>query len=326
VHEHGFLHRDIKPANVLLATREADHRLRGKLADFGIATLASAADADEYTTGTAAYLSPEQVEGRTATAASDVYSLGLVLLEALTGRIEYPGSIDETALARLDRDPEIAEAVPAALRSVLGAMTARRPVDRPTLQDVAIAFQAALVEDLIRARRVDAAIVPSSEAERLAAVRRYDILDTPPDESFDRVTRLATRLLDVPVALVSIVDADREWFKAQRGLDRRFDEIDRNRALCAMPIALGKPYALADVSTEPRAARNPMIMADPTLRAYAAVPLTSHDGHDIGTLCVLDRSVRTFTEQELADLGDLAAMLMRELELRLSARRALLRR
>jgi GAF domain-containing protein len=168
--------------------------------------------------------------------------------------------------------------------------------------------------------------MPDGEAERLVAVRRYNILDTPPDEPFDRVARLATRLLDVPVALISIADADREWFKAQRGLDQRFDEIDRNAALCAMPIALGKPYTLADVRTEPRAANNPIIVADPTLRAYAAVPLTTHDGHDIGTLCVLDRSVRTFTEEELADLADLASMLMRELELRLAGRRALLAR
>jgi hypothetical protein len=326
VHEHGFLHRDIKPANILLADREADQRVRGKLTDFGIASLIGTREPDDRTTGTVAYLSPEQVHGDEPTPASDVYSLGLVLLEALTARVAFPGSVEETALARTERDPEIPDTVPPRLAGVLRAMTARRPQDRPSLADVAIAFQSAYVGDLIRDHRLDPAIVPDDEAERLAAVRRYNILDTPSEESFDRVAHLAARLLDAPVAMVSIVDADREWFKAQQGLDVTFDAIPRDAAICAMPVALARPYTIADVQADADARRNPIVRADPTLRSYAGVPLHTHDDHTIGTLCVFDRRVRTFSEQQLADLADLAAILMRELELRLAGRRALFAR
>src|SRR5918997_2276438 len=89
-----------------------------------------------------------------------------------------------------------------------------------------------------------------NEAERLAAVRRYDILDTPPDGAFDRVTRIAARLFDVPIAIVSIVDADRIWFKSHHGLDVR--EIPRSPGLCASAILDDKPWVLSDAKTDPR--------------------------------------------------------------------------
>ena len=132
VHEHGFLHRDLKPANILIAERQAETRIRGKLTDFGIASVIGTRDAGEFTTGTAAYLSPEQVDGQEPTTASDIYSLGLVLLEGLTGETAYPGSVEESAFARLDRDPHIPDSAPAALAAVLRSMTALLPEDRAT--------------------------------------------------------------------------------------------------------------------------------------------------------------------------------------------------
>lgn len=323
VHEHGFLHRDLKPANVLIADHASESRIRGKLTDFGIASIIGARDDSEYASGTAAYMSPEQVDGQDATPASDVYALGLVLLEALTGEIAFPGTIRGSAFARLDHDPVIPEWVPPSLAQILRGMTSLLPEQRPLLEDVALAFQAATVQDLVAAGRVDPRLLAEDEEARLAAVRRYDILDTPPEDAFDRIAHLACRLLDVPVAFVAIVDADREWFKTTRGLD--LTEIDRNHASCAVTVAKGRPFLIADVRGDARFATNPILRADETLRAFAAVPLTTNDGHPIGTLCVFDRRVREFTEQEIDDLEQLAAIVIRELDLRLASRRAIFR-
>ena len=134
VHEHGVVHRDVKPGNVLL-----DHHDRPHLSDFGIATIA---DSTQITRtgmmiGTAAYLAPEQVRGRTVGPPADVYALGLLLLECLTGRREYPGNPVEAALARLHRRPEVPEELPVPMRELLAAMTVDEPDDRPTAADVA---------------------------------------------------------------------------------------------------------------------------------------------------------------------------------------------
>jgi serine/threonine protein kinase len=320
VHEHGFLHRDIKPANVLIADRRLETRVRGKLADFGIASIIGLPDDGEYTTGTIAYLSPEQVDGQAPTTASDIYALGLVLLEALTGQVAYPGTIKESAYARLDHDPQIPETVPLALSAILRGMTALLPADRPSLAEVALEFQRALVRDLVEAGRVDLDRLASNEEHRLAAVRRYNILDTPPDDAFDRITHLVCRTLDVPVAFISVIDVDREWFKSRRGIE--LTEIDRNTALCAIVVKTGEPLVVEDVRQHPAYLKNSIIAGDPTLHAFAAVPMRTHGGHSIGTLCVFDRRVRRFTDDEVDDLTQFAAIAMRELDLRLASRRA----
>jgi hypothetical protein len=321
VHEHGFLHRDLKPANVLIADRHIDSRIRGKLADFGIASLIGVTDGRGWSSGTTAYLSPEQVDGQEPTTASDVYALGLVLIEALTGRPAYTGAAAEVAVARLDRDPHIPADVPPELGDVLRRMTSLLPEARPSLEEAALAFQAATLRELVDAGRVDPTTLATAEERRLALVRRYNILDTPPDDAFDRITHLACRLVGVPVAAVAIVDADREWFKSRRGIE--FEQIDRDVALCATTVATGKPFTVPDVRTEEQFTRNPVVANDPSLHAFAAVPLSTADGHAIGTLCVFDRRVRAFTDLEIDDLQQLAAIVMRELDLRLASRRAL---
>ena len=323
VHEHGFLHREIKPANVLIADRRIDSRIRGKLTDFGIATLIGIPDLAEWSSGTVAYLSPEQVDGQAPTPASDVYALGLVLLEALTGEVAFPGKGEVSGRARLDHDPRIPEGIPDALADVLRRMTALLPEDRPDLEQVALAFQNAFVQDLVSTGRVDPKLLATDEERRLAAVRRYDILDTPPDDAFDRVTALTCRLLEVPIALISIVDGDREWFKSSRGVD--IDQVDRDIALCASTVATGRPQRVEDVHHDDAFAGNPIVLEHPELRAFASVPLTTNDGHAIGTLCVFDERRRAFTDAELDDLTMLAAVAMRELDLRLASRRALFR-
>jgi PAS domain S-box-containing protein len=157
------------------------------------------------------------------------------------------------------------------------------------------------------------------ERGRLAAVRRYDILDTPPDGAFDRITAIAARLFSVPIAIVSIVDDDRIWFKSRQGLE--IDQIAREPGLCASAVLQTEPWILTDASRDVRALANPLVAGEFGLRFYAGVPLRTSDGHNLGTLCVMDREPRQVTEEQIAHLRDLAAIVMDEMELRLAARR-----
>jgi two-component sensor histidine kinase len=162
--------------------------------------------------------------------------------------------------------------------------------------------------------------LPANEPERLAAVRRYDILDTPPDGAFDRITKVAAGLFDVPIAIVSIVDQDRIWFKSHHGLEAT--EIPRGPGLCASAILDSKPWVLNDAKYDPRALANPLVAGEFGLRFYAGVPLRSAEGFNLGTLCVIDREPREVAEAEIERLSELAAIVMDELELRLAARKA----
>jgi two-component sensor histidine kinase len=166
-----------------------------------------------------------------------------------------------------------------------------------------------------------ASIIPENEAERIAAVRRYEILDTPPDGIFDRVTAIAARRFDVPIAIISIVDHDRIWFKSHHGLD--VEQIGRDPGLCASAILSSEAYVLLDASTDPRSLANPLVAGEFGLRFYAGVPLHTSDGFNLGTLCVIAKEPRAVDENEIEDLTDLASLVVDQLELRLAARRAI---
>lgn len=166
----------------------------------------------------------------------------------------------------------------------------------------------------------DISIIPSDEPRRLAAVRRYDILDTPPDGAFDRITALAARRFGVPIAIISIVDKDRIWFKSHHGLD--VEEIGRDPGLCASAILSNDPHILTDASIDPRSLANPLVAGDFGLRFYAGVPLTTDDGHNLGTLCVIDKEPRPIEQSQIEDLKDLGAIVMDQIEMQLGARRA----
>jgi GAF domain-containing protein len=160
--------------------------------------------------------------------------------------------------------------------------------------------------------------VSPDEGARLAAVRRYEILDTPPDGAFDRVTALAARFFGVPVAIVSIVDHDRIWFKSHHGLD--VEQIAPAPGLCASAVLQDDPWVVNDALVDPRTVDNPLVAGELGLRFYAGVPLKVRGGFNLGVLNVIDYEPREVTSDELETLDDLASIVVDELELRLAAR------
>ncbi len=156
-----------------------------------------------------------------------------------------------------------------------------------------------------------------NESQRLAALHRLNILDTPPEERFDRLTRIAARLFDVPVVLVSLVDQNRQWFKSVQGLPER--ETPRSSSFCAHAIADRKIMTVPDAKLDPRFADNPLVTSEPFIRFYAGQPLAAPDGSLVGTLCIIDRKPRAFgnpqDQQLLADLAHCVENELANLEL-----------
>lgn len=165
----GIVHRDIKPANILLVEYVANPtRLRAKLADFGIAKPVNGPDTDlaGTATGTAAYLSPEQAAGENVGSASDIYSLGLVLLECLTGERTFPGDPIPSAMARLSHDAEIPDSVSDVWKVLLAGMVARAPEDRPPLREVILSLRDIIISEIGR-RRLTSTDLHFDEGARL---------------------------------------------------------------------------------------------------------------------------------------------------------------
>lgn len=162
--------------------------------------------------------------------------------------------------------------------------------------------------------------VPANEAERLAALYRYQILDTPPEAAFDRITALAARLSNTPIALVSLVDESRAWFKSYIGFSDH--EIPREGAPCSIAVLQDVPLIIPDTHQDDRFADTPLVQGESGVRFYAGAPLLARDGFNLGTLCVIDIKPRDFLSiEQQATLVDLAALVVDELELRLAAHR-----
>ena len=162
--------------------------------------------------------------------------------------------------------------------------------------------------------------VPSNEIERLAALRRYNILDTPPEAAFDRITSLAARLFEMPIALVSLLDESRAWFKSCYGFDQQ--QVHRDASICSFAVLSDEVLVIPDTRQDVRFACNQFVQSEPGLRFYAGAPLLTADGLNLGTLCLLDSKPRTpLTFEQQATLVDLAAMVVDELELRLATRK-----
>jgi diguanylate cyclase (GGDEF)-like protein len=155
------------------------------------------------------------------------------------------------------------------------------------------------------------------EAARLQALDRFDILDTPREASFDRIARLIRTVLDVPIAIVSVFDGHRQWYKACEGLAT--SEAARKDTFCRYTILQDGPLVVEDATKDVRFADNPHVRNDPHIRFYAGVPLRTRDGHNIGSVCAIGYTPRDFGERETAILQDLTDLAMEDLELRAHA-------
>jgi len=158
----------------------------------------------------------------------------------------------------------------------------------------------------------------SIEEERIKALNRYEVLDTPPDGSFDKLTRLAAKLFNVPIAIISIVDKDRIWFKSKYGVD--VQEVSRDIGLCAQAVLSDGLYTVEDMFIDPEIALNPLRLGDVDLRFYAALPLKTIDNFNLGAFCLIDKVPRKFGSEDESILSDLRDLVMDQIELKLASR------
>ncbi|MBA4177055.1 MAG: hypothetical protein C0505_10925 [Leptothrix sp. (in: Bacteria)] len=153
---------------------------------------------------------------------------------------------------------------------------------------------------------------PADEFERLNVLRFLAVLDTAPEERFDRLTRIAQHIFQVPIALVSLVDADRQWFKSRQGLQAT--ETPRDISFCGHAILSHETFVVPNALEDPRFADNPLVTGAPDIRLYAGAPLADASGKRVGTLCVIDRHARELTDVQRRLLRDLADCVVAELE------------
>ncbi len=157
--------------------------------------------------------------------------------------------------------------------------------------------------------------IPANESDRQAALDRYKILDTLPEQVYDDLTQLAADICGTPIALISLVDKERQWFKSRVGVD--VSETPRDISFCGHAVAANAILNVPDASLDPRFADNPLVAIDPNIRFYAGVPLITDDGYALGTLCVIDRQPRDLTEQQIRQLEALSRLVISQFELRL---------
>lgn len=159
----------------------------------------------------------------------------------------------------------------------------------------------------------------TDEPARQAALDRYQVLDTPPEPSFDRITELVRSILGVPISVVSLVDRDRQWFKARAGIEA--SETPRDISFCNHSIRQRIPMVIPDAREDARFCNSPLVTANPNIRSYAGIPLETPDGYNIGSLCAIDTVPRQFDAAQIAILQNLAALAVDQLELRRIAER-----
>jgi GAF domain-containing protein len=154
--------------------------------------------------------------------------------------------------------------------------------------------------------------LPENEVERLAALRQLLLLDTPPEERFDRIVGFAAEEFDVPIVLISLVDSDRQWFKARIGLQAC--ETPRSASFCGHAIHTHEYTVVPDATLDERFFDNPLVIGAPHIRFYAGAPLELQGGQRLGTLCLIDTVPRTLDKLDLAILGSLRDLVVSELE------------
>jgi GAF domain-containing protein len=158
----------------------------------------------------------------------------------------------------------------------------------------------------------------TTEAKRLKVLWQYEVLDTVPEELFDDLTELAARICEAPIALISLVDEDRQWFKSKVGVT--ISETSRDISFCAHAIKQQDLFIIPDATKDLRFANNPLVTSDPKIRFYAGAPLIAPDGEALGTLCVIDKVPRQLSSEQQQALRVLARHVMTQLELRRHAK------
>jgi GAF domain-containing protein len=156
--------------------------------------------------------------------------------------------------------------------------------------------------------------IPQNEKERLLSVYALELLDTPPEERFDLFTRVATKIFEVPISILTLVDANREWFKSCQGLPNH--EGDRAISFCGHALLENEILVIPDAKKDPRFSDNPMVTGAPYIRFYAGVPILSGDGQRVGTFCIKDTKPREFTQEDRSALRQLALLVEHEVNLR----------
>lgn len=156
------------------------------------------------------------------------------------------------------------------------------------------------------------------EIKRIENLYKYEILDTPADGYFDDITSLATKIFNVPIAIITLVDTDRIWFKSAFGLDA--EQIPKDKGLCSSAILSDDIYIVENARMDPRTISNPLVAGIMGLQFYAAAPLRTIDGYNLGTLCIIDKNPRSLNEREASILMQLARIVMGQFELKLQSR------
>jgi GAF domain-containing protein len=159
-----------------------------------------------------------------------------------------------------------------------------------------------------------AAAKPINEAGRIAALEKYAILDSDPEQSFDDLTLLASFICKTPIALISLVDEDRQWFKSRVGMDAK--ETSRDIAFCSTAILQSDVFVVPDALKDDRFRDNPLVVSDPHIRFYAGAPLINEDGYALGTLCVVDCAPRELAPDQKEALKALSRLVLAQLEFR----------
>lgn len=151
--------------------------------------------------------------------------------------------------------------------------------------------------------------IPDHEDARVRDLRSYRVLDTDPEQAYDDIVALASYLVGAPASMISLLDSDRQWFKARKGVEH--EQTPRKRSFCAHLVGRSKePMVVEDTTQDPRYKENPMVLGDPGIRFYAGFPLVSPEGHVLGSLCVIDTEPRSLAEEEEQMLRALSRQVM----------------
>ncbi|MCE9566774.1 MAG: protein kinase [Planctomycetes bacterium] len=320
-HSQGIVHRDIKPANVLLenssGTEHQLHRdcaIRVKITDFGIAKSSSMPGITgvQETVGTPEYMAPEQISGEPLDPRSDLYSLGVTLYRMVSDQLPFTG---KTAIAcftqHFSKEPPSLTAhvadLPAWFESLILRLLRKDPAER-----VQTAAEVVRLLDDGYAHLQGPPTDP--EDKRLAVLRSYRVLDTASEQAFDDLTFLAAHICGTPIAMVSLIDEDRQWFKSKVGLS--ITQTARNISFCQHTIRGTTPLIVSNAATDPLFADNPTVRQEPNIRFYAGVPLIDPEGCALGSLCVLDRVARGLTSDQVSALSALGRLVMTQLTMR----------